>query len=324
LEGDSDRVIRDTAPLASARTGDLTFYDGRQERDLLERTAAAGVLVPHNHDAHGLATTLLRCDGPQRALRVVTRELWERRNAPHGGVAGSATVDPRARVASGAHIHEHATVSAHAELAAGCVLHPGVLIGEGAAVGARTILGANAVIEPGVRIGADCVIHPGAVIGFCYRPSPPDAPLSQAPSYGGVLIEDGVEIGPHSVVESGETVPTVIGRGAKLGAQVVIGHDCQIGAHAHLVAMVGLAGGVRVGADAVLFGQVGVAGDVQIGERAVIYGKSGVAGDVPAEGRYFGYPARPRDEAISLLSGIAALRDLSHRIERLERSLGPD
>jgi UDP-3-O-[3-hydroxymyristoyl] glucosamine N-acyltransferase len=322
LEGDPERAVLSTAPLERATARDLTFYDGRQDGALLERTTAAGVLVPEAFQNGYRPANLLRADAPHAAFLAVARELWTRRNAPEPGVAASAAVHPTARLGRDVHVGEHATIRPHAELKPGAVVHPGAVVGDAAVLGERSVLHANAVVGPGARIGADCVIHAGAVIGFAYRPSPPGAPASQAVSVGGVEIEDGVEIGPGSVVEDGEETPTTIAAGARIGGHVMVGHDCVVGAGAHLVAMVGLAGGARIGAEATLFGQVGVAGDATIGERAVIYAKSGVAGDVPPGGRYFGIPARPRGEAAELLAAIDDARDLAARVERLERAGG--
>jgi UDP-3-O-[3-hydroxymyristoyl] glucosamine N-acyltransferase len=321
LEGDADAVVSSVAPLELATAGDLTFYDGRQDADLVSSTKAAAVVVPRTFPARASrGASLLRADGPQSAFLTLVRALWERRQAPPPGVAASASVHPEARLGDHVHLGESCTVGARAEIGAGAVLHPGVSIGAAASVGAGTVVQANATVGPGVRIGERCLIHAGAVIGFAYRPTGLSQGSGQAVSYGGVRIEDEVEIGPSSVVEDGEERPTTICRGAKLGAAVVVGHDCVIGPEAELVAMVGLAGGVHVGAQALLFGQVGVRGDARIGERAIVYAKSGVTGDVPPDSRYLGIPARPRDEAMEVLSALKALPSLAARVAELERA----
>jgi UDP-3-O-[3-hydroxymyristoyl] glucosamine N-acyltransferase len=322
LEGDPGRVFGSTAPLERALPGDLTLYDGRQESALVASTQASAVVVPESFD-DGCSTSLLRSDAPQRAFLTLARELWSRRSWPGPGVAPSASVHPEARLADGVHVGEHAVVGEGAELRAGAAVHAGAVIGAAAVVGARSVVHAAAVVGPGARIGADCTIHAGAVIGFAYRPSAPDEPLSQAVSCAAVVIEDGVQIGPNAVVEDGESEPTTVCRGAKVGAQVCIGHDCVVGPGANLVAMVGLASGVRIGAEATLFGQVGVGGDLTIGERAIVYAKSGVACDIPPDGRYFGLPARPRGEATELLAAVERARDLELRVERLEAAARP-
>ena len=148
-----------------------------------------------------------------------------------------------------------------------------------------------------MRVGAGCVVHSGAVVGYAYRPTPPGAGgLTKPPSYGGVVLGDGVEIGPNAVIEEGERQPTTIAAGARVGSLSHVGHDCSIGQGAELVAMVGLASEVTVGAEAMLMGQVGVTGGVRVGDRAVVFGKSGVIGHVPDDGRYMGSPAWPRGE----------------------------
>jgi UDP-3-O-[3-hydroxymyristoyl] glucosamine N-acyltransferase len=95
------------------------------------------------------------------------------------------------------------------------------------------------------------------------------------------VLGDGVEIGPNAVIEDGETRPTTIADGVRIGALAMIGHDCSIGPGSGLVAMVGLAGGVQIGAGALLMGQVGVSNRERIGDRAVVFGKSGVLSHVP-------------------------------------------
>lgn len=310
VEGDPERRIWFGARLEDATPEALSFFDERQPADLLGRTRAGAVLIPEASPVAdrwlaGSDAARLRTAAPHRAFKAVVSALWERRARPPAGVAATARVHPAARVSQDASIADGCVVGAGAEIAAGAALHANAVVGDLAVIGQDTVVGAGAAVGAGVRVGARCVVHSGAVVGFAYRPTPVgERGLTKPPSYGGVVIGDGVEIGPNAVIEEGETEPTTIADGARVGSLSHVGHDCSIGRGAELVAMVGLASEVTVGEDALLMGQVGVTGGVRIGDRAVVFGKSGVIGHVPDDGGYMGYPAWPRDEWLRTQAGL--------------------
>ncbi len=300
LEGDPGRQVWFGARLADATPEALSFFDGRQPAGLLQGTRAAAVVVPEELAAGTPVppgAALLRSIASHRSFMAVVRALWERRALPSPGIAATARVHPAARVSPEAYVGDGCVVGAGVEVGAGAALHANVVVGDLAVIGAGTMLGAGAVVGPGVRVGARCVVHSGVRLGFAFRPTAPGSGGASKPaSFGGVVVGDEVEIGPNAVVEDGESEPTVIADGVKIGALACVGHDCSIGPGAELVAMVGLASEVRVGAEAMLMGQVGVTNGVRIGDRAVVFGNSGVIGHVPDDGRYMGYPAWPRSE----------------------------
>lgn len=167
---------------------------------------------------------------------------------------------------------------------------------EEAVVGPQCRIGPGVHLMPGVRIGARVTIGPGSVIGapgFGFVTSPSGA-AREVPHHGGVVIEDDVHIGPLCTIAAGTMSPTVIRRGAKLDAQVHVGHNCEIGEDTFIAAQCGFAGSVVIGRRALIGGQVGIADHVTVGDGAKIAGKSGVIGDIPAGTTYAGYPAVER------------------------------
>ena len=153
----------------------------------------------------------------------------------------------------------------------------------------RQLVGPRVIIGKNVRIGASTVIgHPG--FGWAFRGTETRA----IPQLGGVIIDDDVVVGPLSTIDAGTLGPTRIRRGAKLDAQVHVGHNCDIGEHTIVAAQTGFAGSVIVGRGVLVGGQAGFADHVSIGDGARIAAKSGVIGDVPAGATVAGYPAVPR------------------------------
>ena len=99
-------------------------------------------------------------------------------------------------------------------------------------VGEDSLIAPSAVILPGVRIGARVRVGPGVVLGapgFGFATRANGQGLDHVPQLGGVVIEDDVWIGANTTVDAGTLGPTRIRRGAKLDAQVHVGHNCDVG-----------------------------------------------------------------------------------------------
>jgi UDP-3-O-[3-hydroxymyristoyl] glucosamine N-acyltransferase len=181
-------------------------------------------------------------------------------------------------------------------------------IGTGTKLGPNVVLGSRVVVGRNVEIGAGAVIG-GAGFGWAAAPgTSASAPSSRrVPQLGGVVIEDDVAIGPLCTIDAGTLSPTRIRRGAKLDAQVHVGHNVEIGEGTIVAAQSGFAGSVRIGSGVLVGGQVGIADHVHVGDGARIAAKSGVIGDVPPGGVVAGYPAVTRGRWLRALARLYRL-----------------
>jgi UDP-3-O-[3-hydroxymyristoyl] glucosamine N-acyltransferase len=173
-------------------------------------------------------------------------------------------------------------------------------------LGADCTIGPGVHLYPRVRIGSRVTIAAGAVIGapgFGFATGP-GGKTRAIPQLGGVIIEDHVHIGPLCTIAAGTIGPTIIRCGAKLDAQVHVGHNCEIGEGTIIAAQTALAGSVVIGKGVRIGGQVGIADHLVVGDNARIAAKSGVIGDVPAGATVAGYPAVERGR---WLRGLAEL-----------------
>jgi UDP-2-acetamido-3-amino-2,3-dideoxy-glucuronate N-acetyltransferase len=128
-------------------------------------------------------------------------------------------------------VHPTAVVDANAEVGQGCKIWHFCHVSDGARLGPRCVLGQNVMIGPRVKIGAGCKIQNNVSI------------------YEAVTLEDEVFCGPSSVFTNvltprafverkSEFAPTLVKRGATIGANativcgVVVGRYAMIGAGA--------------------------------------------------------------------------------------------
>ena len=152
--------------------------------------------------------------------------------------------------------------------------------------------GARAPRRP--RRAGDC--GPGTVIGhpgFGWARGD-GGQVRAIPQLGGVVIEDDVYIGPLCTIDAGRSSPTRIRCGAKLDAQIHVGHNADIGEgrdHRRAVGFRRLGHARPRGAHRRSGGDRGPRDG---GEGARAAAKSGVIGDVPAGTVVAGYPAVAR------------------------------
>lgn len=146
-------------------------------------------------------------------------------------------------------------------------IHPTAIIDPGVEIGAATRIWHFAHVLAGSRIGGGCVIGQNAMIGPNVRIGNGCKIQNNVSVYAGVTLEDDVFCGPSMVFTNvlfprahvsrkNEFLPTVVRRGASIGANATI-----------------------------------VCGHV-IGEYAMVGAGSVVASDVPAYGLMVGVPAR--------------------------------
>ncbi len=252
-------------------------------------------------------------------------------------------------------IHKSAVIDSSSKLSKNCSVGPYVFIGPNCSVAENTVISANVYIGSNVEIGNNCLIypsctildgckignnvilHPGAVIGsdgYSYV-TEEESNLEKAkkgnfnfnlgrqiqhkvPCVGNVILEDDVEIGANTCIDSGTIGSTIIGAGTKVDNQVQIAHNCKIGKDCLIVAQVGFAGSVNMGDRVVVGGQVGFADNINIGSDVIFLAKSGIHGHIPSNSIYFGYPAVPYMEYIR---NEKAMKRLPGKYEKLEEQI---
>ena len=122
-------------------------------------------------------------------------------------------------------------------------VHPSAIIDDGAEVGAGTRIWHFSHLMPGARVGRNCNIGQNVVIGSDAVVGDGCKIQNNVSLYDGVVLEDFVFCGPScvftnvltpraEVLRRDEYLPTVVRRGASIGANATIVCGREIGAYA--------------------------------------------------------------------------------------------
>ena len=217
-----------------------------------------------------------------------------------GRTDGSAKIHPAAKIAP------HVFIGQHAQIGAGATIHAHSSVLAYSTIGEGTILYPNVTIYRNVKVGKNCRLHSSTVIGadgFGYEFQ--NGIHQKIWHMGGVIIEDNVEIGACSAIDSGTFVPTIIGAGSKIDNHVQVGHNGKLGKAVILCGQVGVSGSSIIGDYTVMGGKAGMGPDLELGAACQIAGNAMVTNDWPAKSVLAGHPARPLNE---WMRGVAYIR----------------
>ncbi len=306
--GDRDRSIAGVAPLAKAKSDQLSFLSNRIYAADLAATKAGAVLVPKNLE--GNDDRWIRVDDPYFAFARIMTRWFSNRPMPRG-ISEKAVVSPSAKLGQNVVLGHFAIIGDEVVIGKNVTIFHGVSIEAGSVIGDDCIIYPNVTIYDGTRIGRRCIIHSGVVIGSDgYGFALHEGKHHKIPQIGIVRIEDDVEIGAGSTIDRAALGETVIGEGTKIDNLVQIGHNVKVGKHCLLVSQVGIAGSTELGDYVAVAGQSGFSGHLKIGNRVQVAAKSAVLADVPDDTKVMGSPAVPFTE---FARRHAALKKLARR-----------
>jgi len=170
----------------------------------------------------------------------------------------------------------------------------GSFVGPNCKIGERVSIQPNATITQNVEIGNDVTIGSSSVIGskgFGYVKDENGKNLL-FPQVGGVVIEDGVEIGSNTSIDGGALMPTIIRHGTKVDNLVHIAHGVEIGGNCLIIAGAIICGSVRIGNNCWVAPGAVIREHVTIGENSFIGLGAVVTKSLPPLSRVIGNPAR--------------------------------
>ncbi len=238
-------------------------------------------------------------------------------------------------------IHPSAVIHPSVQLGTEVNIGPFVTIEANVRVGDRVVIGANSVIQAGVTIGQDthlgagvlvdaaCIIgqkvsiSSGCILGAMpYNYQKKQGTWQLGPTYGGVVLEDEVQLGANTVIDRGTVGDTYIARGVCIDNLVHIAHDVIIGSHTAIAGSATLGSHVAIGADCIIGGASCIAAFVQLVDDVVITGMSTVNKSITRPGIYSsGTLAHEHQHWRKNAARFRRLDDYIMRLKLLERKI---
>ena len=320
IHGDPSVSVNKLATLASATSGDLSFFSNLKYLSELKATKASAVLIDETA-LEACPTHAIVLENPYLAFaRVAT--LFDTSPKPTGVIHPSAVIDPSAKLGKGVSIGANVFVG------------QGVVIGEGVVIGANTVIEAFSVIGDHseikfnvsvyhrVKIGQNCIIHANSVIGSDGFGNVKDdeGKWLKIPQIGSVQIGNKVEIGAGTTIDRGAVDDTIIADGVRIDNQIQIAHNVTIGENTAIAGSSGIAGSVSIGKNCLIGGQVGISGHLSICDNVALAAASNVSKSIKTPGFYTAaFNARPHMEWKRVHARLFRLEKLEKRVKMLEQ-----
>ena len=191
-------------------------------------------------------------------------------------------------------IHPTAIIDKDAKLHADVYVGPNACIMDKCEIGKNTIIHGNVYMYPNVKIGSNVIIHAGTIIGadgFSYERND-KGELEKFPHFGGVIIEDAVEIGSNVSIDRGTMDNTIIGQGTKIDNFCHIAHNVVIGKHCMIIAQSMIGGSTKIGDYSWIAPCACLKDGINVGRNVVVGMGAVVTKDIDDNCVVVGMPAR--------------------------------
>jgi len=323
--GDANLEVSSVSGLDSAVAGQLSFLGSPRYTHHLKTTGASAVIVNEKETVDRADIAVLRAKDPYLAFAKILSTFFPDRKA-NPGIHPSAVVDETSQVDTSAEIMAKSVIGRNCVIGPGVIIHPNVTLYDGVKIGANTVLHSGVSVREGCEIGERCIIHNNVTIGadgFGFAREE-NKKWFKIPQTGRVVIEDDVDIGANSTVDSASLGETRIKRGVKIDNLVQIGHSCIVGDDSLICAQTGLAGSTEVGDRVIIAGQVGLAGHMKVGDDVVITAKSGLSHDVEPGKVMSGIPAFENRDWLRSTAAFRRLGDMARAVRELEKRMSSD
>ncbi len=250
IEGNLNALPSHVAPFDKAGKGSLTFYLGDDE-DAVSHLADCVMICKQPFKSIRDRVTFILVGDPRLCFAIIAQEFLP--PLPQPGVDPTAIVDPASDIHPSAYIGPHCVIE-KSKIGEGTVIHSGVKIYAG------TEIGRNVEIESGAVVGASGV---GRSVG-------PDGRHWLFPHFGKTIIEDDVFIGSCSIITRGVLGNTVLEKGCRINASVVIAHNCRIGKYTVVSIGVTISGSSVVGDGCFIGSSSALREGVRLGRNIVV------------------------------------------------------
>lgn len=191
-------------------------------------------------------------------------------------------------VVNGAYIAKTAKVGKN------CRILPGVYIGGEVEIGDNCYIGLGTKLVGEIHMGNNVIIRENSVIGADGLSTDRDenGRALTMPQFGGVIIEDDVQIGALTVIGRGAIDNTVLKRGSKVDNSTFISHNVVLGEDTFVVGESIMFGSSSTGKQVLVSGNSTIRDGRHIGDKAVIGMGSVVVKNVENEAIVKGNPAK--------------------------------
>lgn len=165
-----------------------------------------------------------------------------------------------------------AYIAKGAQIGEGCKVFPGAYIGSKVSIGNNVYIGSGAKLMGEISIGNNVIIRENAVIGADGLSTNRDeeGKALTMPQFGGVVLEDDVQIGALTIIGRGAIDNTVIGKGSKIDNSCFISHNVHLGEDTFVVGESIMFGSSSTGKQAYISGNACIRDGIHVGEKALV------------------------------------------------------